>query len=66
MLFRSEIRGTDDPARKRELLTQAHGHISTQLTLVRSRISELVKLEQELIERLALCEQKLEPLTANR
>lgn len=64
--IRREIRGTDDPARKRELLTQAHGHISTQLTLVRSRISELVKLEQELVERLALCEQKLEPLTANR
>jgi MerR family transcriptional regulator, repressor of the yfmOP operon len=60
--IRREIREIDDPERKRELITQAHGHITTQLTLVRSRVTELSKLEQDLAERLALCEQKLAAL----
>jgi MerR family transcriptional regulator, repressor of the yfmOP operon len=62
--IRREMRATDDPDRKRELITQAHGHITTQLTLVRSRVTELGKLEQELAERLELCERKLEALRA--
>jgi DNA-binding transcriptional MerR regulator len=60
--IRREIQGTDDPERKRELLTQARGHIATQLTLVRGRVTELSKLEQDLAERLVLCEQKLAAL----
>jgi DNA-binding transcriptional MerR regulator len=60
--IRREIRVTDDPERKRELLLQAHEHITTQLSLVRLRVTELGKLEQELAERQALCVQKLESL----
>jgi DNA-binding transcriptional MerR regulator len=60
--IRREIRGINDPERKRELIIQAHGHITTQLTLVHSRVSELSKLELELSERLALCERKLADL----
>lgn len=60
--IRREMRTTDDPARKRELLLQAHEHITTQLTLVRRRVLELGKLEQELAERQALCISKLEAL----
>jgi DNA-binding transcriptional MerR regulator len=60
--IRREMQGVDDPERKRELITQARGHITTQLTLVRSRVTELGKLEQELAERLVLCEQKLAAL----
>ena len=60
--IRREIQTTDDPQRKRELLAQAHMHITTQLTLVRRRVTELGKLEQELAERRALCEAKLAAL----
>jgi DNA-binding transcriptional MerR regulator len=60
--IRREIQGVDDPERKRELIIQARGHITTQLTLVHRRVSELSKLELELSERLALCEHKLAAL----
>ena len=60
--IRREIRQTDDPARIRELLQQAHEHITTQLTLVQMRVAELSKLERELAERQALCAQRLEAL----
>ena len=60
--IRREIRKTDDPERIRELLGQAHQHITTQLTLVRMRVTELSKLERELAERQALCAEKLEAL----
>jgi MerR family transcriptional regulator, repressor of the yfmOP operon len=60
--IRREIKETDDPSRKRELITQAHRHITTQLNLVRSRVAELSKLEVELAERQQLCEQKLAAL----
>jgi MerR family transcriptional regulator, repressor of the yfmOP operon len=63
--IRRESRGVDDPERKRELITQAHGHITTQLTLVRGRVSELNKLERELAERQALCERKLAALSGD-
>jgi MerR family transcriptional regulator, repressor of the yfmOP operon len=62
--IRREIKETDDPGRKRQLITQAHGHITTQLILVRSRVAELSKLEVELAERQLLCEQKLTKLGA--
>ncbi len=60
--IRREIRQTDDPERIRELLLQAHEHISTQLTLVRLRVTELSKLERELSERQTLCVEKLDAL----
>ena len=46
----------------RELIKQAHGHITKRLTLVRCRVTELAKLEQELSERQTRCEQKLASL----
>ena len=39
-----------DPDRRRELLLQSAGHIERQLELVRRRLTELTRLEQELSE----------------
>ncbi len=43
-------RGDVHPARRRELLDEALGHIDRQLGLVRHRAAELAKLEHELRE----------------
>ncbi len=61
--IRREIKVTDDPQRMRELILQAHAHITTQLDLVRMRVTELAKLEDELAERQAACLQRLESLS---
>ena len=48
---RAQLQREDvDPARRRELLYEALGHIDRQLELVRRRASELGKLEDELSE----------------
>lgn len=48
---RAQLRREDvDPARRRELLDEALGHIDRQLELVRHRATELAKLEHELNE----------------
>ncbi len=48
---RAQLRAEDvDPARRRELLSEAQGHIDRQLELVRHRVLELGKLEHELCE----------------
>jgi len=48
---RAQLRRDDvDPARRRELLREALGHIELQLELVRHRAAELAKLEHELCE----------------
>jgi DNA-binding transcriptional MerR regulator len=47
-LIRREYQASDDPARRRELLDEALGHIQRQLDLVRRRRIELDKLESEL------------------
>jgi len=48
---RVQLRRDDvDPARRRELLNEALGHIDRQLELVRRRGAELQKLEDELCE----------------
>jgi DNA-binding transcriptional MerR regulator len=48
---RAQLRRDDvDPARQRELLEEALGHIDRQLELVRHRAGELAKLEHELGE----------------
>lgn len=49
--IRREFNETDDPDRRRELLTQSLGHIDTQLALVHGRMEELTKLERDLDER---------------
>ena len=46
---RAQLRRDDvDPARRRELLLEALGHLERQLELVRHRAAELGKLEREL------------------
>jgi len=48
---RAQLRREDvEPARRRELLGEALGHIDRQLELVRHRAGELAKLEHELCE----------------
>jgi DNA-binding transcriptional MerR regulator len=62
---RAQLRRDDvDPERRRELLTQALGHIDRQLELVRHRASELAKLEHELSETRKRVRRKIRGLDA--
>jgi len=46
---RAQLRRDDvDPERRRELLSEALGHIDRQIELVRGRAAELARLEEEL------------------
>ncbi|HWX95479.1 MAG TPA: MerR family transcriptional regulator [Solirubrobacteraceae bacterium] len=64
---RAQLRRDDvDPERRRELLTQALGHIDRQLELVRHRASELAKLEHELSETRKRARRKIRGLDAAR
>lgn len=46
---RAELRRDDvEPARRRELLTEALGHLDRQIELVERRVSELEKLHEDL------------------
>jgi DNA-binding transcriptional MerR regulator len=58
-------RGDVDPARRRELLAQALGHLDRQLELVRHRAVELAKLEDELSETRKRVRRKIRELDAN-
>jgi MerR family transcriptional regulator, repressor of the yfmOP operon len=60
--IRHELKETEDPTRRRELITRSLGHIDTQLRLVRGRIAELGKLERELKGRQQLGHEKLAEL----
>jgi MerR family transcriptional regulator, repressor of the yfmOP operon len=60
--IRREYRETDDPERHRALLNQSLVLIASQLGLVRGRLTELAKLEQELIERQQRITGKLDEL----
>jgi len=63
---RAQLRREDvDPARRRELLTEALGHLERQLALVRHRADELAKLHQELDERRKRVRRKLRELDTN-
>lgn len=64
--LRREYRRTGHPERRRKILEQALGHISTQLALVRERRSELERLEQELLEKQSQVEQELNRLASAR
>jgi MerR family transcriptional regulator, repressor of the yfmOP operon len=62
---RAQLRRDDvDPERRRELLTQALGHIDRQLELVRHRAAELAKLEHELGETRKRVRRKIRGLDA--
>jgi MerR family transcriptional regulator, repressor of the yfmOP operon len=60
--LRRKYRSTDDPAEQRRILLQAHGHISNQLELVRSRRHELQQLEHELREKHRDVEERIKEL----
>jgi DNA-binding transcriptional MerR regulator len=66
---RAEIRralgDTTDHHRRRELLTQASGHIETQLGLVQHRLAELHQLESLLLAKRATVKTKLADLSAS-
>jgi MerR family transcriptional regulator, repressor of the yfmOP operon len=62
---RAQLRREDvDPARRRELLTEALGHIDRQLELVRRRAAELGKLHEELGETRKRVRRKIRGLDA--
>jgi DNA-binding transcriptional MerR regulator len=64
---RAQLRRDDvDAERRRELLTEALGHIDRQLELVRHRAAELAKLEQELSETRKRARRKIRELDAAR
>jgi DNA-binding transcriptional MerR regulator len=57
-------RGDVEPPRRRELLTEALGHLDRQLELVRHRASELERLERELGETRKRVRRKIRELDA--
>lgn len=62
---RAQLRREDvDAARRRELLTEALGHLDRQLELVRHRAQELQKLDRELDERRKRVRRKIRELDA--
>jgi DNA-binding transcriptional MerR regulator len=63
---RAELRREDvDPARRRELLSEALGHLDRQLELVRERASELERLHQELCDRRKRVRRRIRELDAH-
>jgi len=63
---RAELRREDvEPPRRRELLTEALGHIDRQLELVRYRAGELAKLQAELCESHKRVQRKIHELDAH-
>jgi DNA-binding transcriptional MerR regulator len=63
---RAQLRREDvDPGRRRELLTEALGHIDRQLALVRHRAAELAKLQTELSETRKRAKRKIRELDAH-
>jgi DNA-binding transcriptional MerR regulator len=64
---RAELRRENvAPARRRELLVEAGGHIDRQLELVRHRAAELAKLQEELCETRKRVRRKIRELDAQR
>jgi MerR family transcriptional regulator, repressor of the yfmOP operon len=55
-----------DPARRRDLLAEALGHLERQLDLVRHRKTELEKLETELSDKRKRVRRKIRELDAHR
>ncbi|HUE27092.1 MAG TPA: MerR family transcriptional regulator [Solirubrobacteraceae bacterium] len=57
--IRRELQKSEDPQTRRRLLTEARGHITTQLDLVKRRRRELEELERELTDKRRHVEKKL-------
>jgi DNA-binding transcriptional MerR regulator len=49
--LRREFYASEEPARRRQILTEALGHIGRQIELVRRRRRELTELEDDLLAR---------------
>ena len=63
---RAQLRRDDvDPKRRRELLSEALGHLDRQLELVRHRAAELAKLDDELSETRKRVKRKIRELDAH-
>jgi hypothetical protein len=63
---RAQLRREDvDPRRRRELLSEALGHLDRQLELVRHRATELAKLDDELSETRKRVKRKIRELDAH-
>jgi MerR family transcriptional regulator, repressor of the yfmOP operon len=63
---RAQLRRDDvDAERRRELLSEALGHIDRQLELVRHRAAELTKLEHELLETRKRAKRKIRELESD-
>ena len=63
---RAQLRRQDvDPNRRRELLSEALGHLDRQLELVRHRAGELAKLQDELCETRKRVRRKIRELDAH-
>ena len=65
-LRREWHRGVENPARRREILEQALGHLSRQLALVRRRRDEIARLEVELTARRKRARARLRELERRR
>jgi len=62
---RAQLRREDvPPARRRQLLSQALGHIDRQLGLVRNRAAELERLQEQLTETRKRAKRKIRELDA--
>jgi DNA-binding transcriptional MerR regulator len=63
--IREEIRRTEDPGRRADLLERALGHLDRQLELVHRRQEDLATLERELADRRALVTARLDGETVS-
>ena len=57
--LRRELSKTDSPAERKRLLEEVQRHISTQLGMVRKRLTELTQLAEELEGKQRLVEQRI-------
>jgi DNA-binding transcriptional MerR regulator len=57
--LRRELTKTEAPAERKRLLEEVQHHISTQLGMVRTRLSELTQLASELEDKQQLVEQRI-------
>lgn len=61
--LRDELKQTEDPAERRRILEELLGHISSQLEMVRGRLSELNELAAELVSKQQRVQDKIRELS---
>jgi DNA-binding transcriptional MerR regulator len=62
--LRDELQQTEDPAERKRILEELLTHISSQLKLVRSRLTELTDLATELSDKQRRVKQKIREIDA--